>query len=92
MGKALGWVEKVRKTEAALDSLRRGPPSAPQPERAGVAAAGPVFRVEICWLPRRNGVVLPRPPSARASEPACPKGACREIGVAKQCGALVLWI
>lgn len=46
-----GEAEKVGKTEAAPDSLQRGPPSALQPEGAGVATAGPVSRTEDPGVP-----------------------------------------
>lgn len=46
-----GGVEKVGKTEAAPDSLQRGPPGALQPGGAGVATAGPVSRNEDPGVP-----------------------------------------
>lgn len=53
----VGWAEpggrdrESGETEAAPDSLQRGPPGALQPEGAGAATAGPISRTEDPGVP-----------------------------------------
>lgn len=98
MGRAWGRDRESGETEAAPDSLQRGPPGALQPEGAGAATAGPISRTEdpgcpeICWAALAG--VLPRPDSATARKPTqnpVPRG-LKEMGVEKDCGALVVRI